>query len=170
MIGDRWGVTDAEIARSYPCDRLVPSPALQVWRGVTVHAPPERVWPWVRQLQLAPYSYDWVDNLGRRSPRELRDVPEPRPGDAMSKVAGRLPVGRVVDTAPGEHLTVGVMGALMSYVLVPEGEGTRLLLKVVLGEKHWWNRALAVGDLPMARKQLLTWKALAEGPPAPARR
>ena len=163
VIGDRWGVTDDEVARRYPCDERVPSPALQVWRGVTVDAPPERVWPWVRQLQLAPYSYDWVDNLGHRSPRELRDVQDPRPGDAMSRLVGRFPVGRVVDVVPGEHLTVGVMGALMSYVLVPQGEQTRLLLKVVMKHHHWWNRPLALGDWPMARKQLLTWKALAEG-------
>ena len=162
MLGDRWGVTDDEAARPFPCDALVPSPALQVWRGVTVEAPPERVWPWVRQLQLAPYAYDWIDNRGHRSPRELRDVPEPRPGDAMSRVGGRTPVGRVVAVEPGEHLTVAVMGALMSYVLVPHAGRTRLLLKVVLPHRHWWNRPLALGDLPMARKQLLTWKALAE--------
>lgn len=163
MIGDRWGVAPDEVARRFPCDLLVPSPALQVWRGVTVEAPPERVWPWVRQLQLAPYSYDWLDNLGHRSPRELREVPEPRAGDAMSRVAGRFPVGRVVDVAPGEHLTVAVMGALMSYVLVPHGQQTRLLLKVVMVRGHWWNRPLALGDLPMARRQLLNWKRLAEG-------
>lgn len=171
MIGDRWGVTDAEVARRYPCDALVPTPALQVWRGVTVAAPREQVWPWVRQLQLAPYSYDWVDNLGHRSPRELRDVPEPQPGDAMSRLAGRFPVGRVVQAEPEAHLTVAVMGALMSYVLVPHGTQTRLLLKVVMTKKNWWNRPLALGDLPMARKQLLTWKALAErrGHEAPSR-
>lgn len=163
MIGDRWGVTDDEVARTFPCDALVPEPALEVWRGVAVHATTEQVWPWVRQLQLAPYSYDWVDNLGHRSPRDLRDLPEPQPGDAMSRLAGRLPVGRVLAVEPGEHLTVGVMGAVMSYVLVPQAERTRLLLKVVLEHDHWWNRPLALGDLPMARKQLLTWKALAEG-------
>lgn len=163
MIGDRWGVTDGEVARAFPCDALVPHPAHALWRGVTVDAPPHEVWQWVRQLQLAPYSYDWVDNLGHRSPRVLRDVADPRPGEPMSRVAGRFPVGRVLDVAPGEHLTVGVLGALLSYVLVPEGERTRLLLKVVLARRHWWNRPLALGDLPMARKQLLTWKALAEG-------
>jgi hypothetical protein len=163
VIGDRWGVTADETAHPFPCDALVPEPALQVWRGVTVDAPPKRVWPWVRQLQLAPYSYDWIDNLGHRSPRELRQLPEPRVGEPMSRVAGRVPVGRVVDVAPGEHLTVAVMGVLMSYVLAPQGERTRLLLKVVLPRRHWWNRPLALGDLPMARKQLLTWKALAEG-------
>ncbi|MCW2679618.1 MAG: polyketide cyclase, partial [Frankiales bacterium] len=50
MIGDRWGVTDDEVARTFPCDALVPEPALEVWRGVAVHATTEQVWPWVRQL------------------------------------------------------------------------------------------------------------------------
>jgi hypothetical protein len=64
VIGDRWGVTQAEIARRYPCDDFVPDPVLQAWRGVTVRASPEYVWPWVTQIRLAPYSYDWIDNLG----------------------------------------------------------------------------------------------------------
>ena len=121
MIGDRWGVTAGEVARRYPCDELVSEPALELWRGVTVQAAPERVWPWVRQFQLAPYSYDWVDSLGRTSPRELRDVPDPRLGDPMSHLAGRVPVGRVLATEPGQHLTVAVLTGVISYVLVPHG-------------------------------------------------
>src|SRR5690242_14291682 len=64
VIGDRWGVTDDETTRRYPCDDLVPFPSRELWRGVTVAAPPSAVWPWLCQLRLAPYSYDWVDNLG----------------------------------------------------------------------------------------------------------
>lgn len=56
MIGDRWGVTDDEVARRYPCDDVVARPALEEWRGVTAAAPPERVWPWVAQIRLAPCS------------------------------------------------------------------------------------------------------------------
>ena len=51
VIGDRWGVTQAEITRWYPCDDLVPSPVLQVWRGVTVRTTREYVWPWVSPLR-----------------------------------------------------------------------------------------------------------------------
>lgn len=36
MIGDRWGVSDEETSRSYPCDGFVAAPTLQAWRGVTV--------------------------------------------------------------------------------------------------------------------------------------
>ena len=160
VLGQRWGVTDAEVARRYPCDDLVPAPAVQLWRGVTVQAPAEQVWPWLRQVRLAPYSYDWVDNLGRRSPRELRDLPDPRPGDPFTRTGGR-DAGTVLSCVPGEHLTAEIMGAVMSYVLVPQGATTRLLLKVVVRDRRWWTPVLAVGDWPMARRQLLTLAALA---------
>jgi hypothetical protein len=78
MIGQRWGVRDDEVARHYPCDELAPEAAVQLWRGITVDAPAAQVWPWVRQLRLAPYSYDWIDNLGRRSPSPYRVRPSRR--------------------------------------------------------------------------------------------
>jgi hypothetical protein len=161
MIGDRWGVSDAEVARHYGCDDVVPEPTLEAWRGVTVHADPGRVWARVRQLRVAPYSYDLVDNLGRRSPRELRDVPEPRPGDPFTRAVGR-DQGRVVAVVPGEELTARIMGAHMSYAVLPQGSTTRLVLKVVMGAHRWMAPAVSVGDLVMARKQLLNLKGLAE--------
>lgn len=162
MIGDRWGVIQAEVDRRYPCDDILGSPGLQLWRGVSVRAPAVAVWPWLRQLRLAPYSYDWVDNLGRRSPRALRDLPDPRPGDPFTRVAGRFDLGRVRSVVPGEQLTATIMGAFMSYVLVPDGPSTRLLLKVVAAQRNIGAVVLGLGDLPMARKQLLTLARLAE--------
>jgi hypothetical protein len=101
-----------------------------MWRGVHVEAPASVVWPWVRQVRIAPYSYDWIDNLGRRSPKELAGLPEPRVGKRFSTAAGR-PAGRVVSADPGRQLTGRIGGVYMSYVLVPEEPGgTRLLLKV----------------------------------------
>ncbi len=162
MLGDRWGVTDAEVARRYPCDDLVRAPVLQAWRGVTVRAAPARVWPWLTQIRLAPYSYDWIDNLGRRSPRQLRALPDPAPGESFTATAGR-PVGRVLSVMPGEHLTGEIFGAVMSYVLVPQADATRLLLKIVMARRRWLAPAVSMGDLVMARRQLLTLKELAEG-------
>ncbi|GAA1919807.1 polyketide cyclase [Nocardioides hwasunensis] len=162
MIGDRWGVTDEEVRRRYGCDDLAPEPTLQAWRGVTVHAEPTRVWARVRQVRLAPYSYDLVDNLGRRSPQELRDVQEPQVGDAFTRAFGR-DQGEVVAVVPARELTARIMGAHMTYAVEPGADGTRLLLKIVAGTHRWLAPALSVGDLVMARKQLLTLKRLAEG-------
>jgi hypothetical protein len=162
MIGDRWGVTTSETTRSYPCDDFVASPSLQAWRGVRVEAPAEAVWPWVAQVRLAPYSYDWIDNLGRRSPRELVGLPEPRVGEPFTTAGGRK-LGRIVAVDPAHHLTATIMGAFMSYVLAPQGfDATRLLLKVVMRVGRWAAPALSVGDLIMARRQLLNLKQLAE--------
>jgi hypothetical protein len=163
VIGDRWGVTEAEVARRYPCDDLVIGPTLQAWRGVTVHAEPDRVWPWVAQVRLAPYSYDWIDNAGRRSPRRLRGLPDPEPGEPFTTIGNRRRAGRVLAVVPGEHLTATILGAYLSYVLVPAGGSTRLLLKVVARTRPWLAPALSLGDLVMARRQLLNLKRLAEG-------
>jgi hypothetical protein len=162
MIGDRWGVSDHEVSRSYPCDEFVASPALQAWRGVRVAAPAEAVWPWVAQVRLAPYSYDWIDNRGRRSPRELAGLPAPRVGERFTAVGGRA-LGRIVSVETGKQLTGTIGGAFMSYVLVPEDHGaTRLLLKVVMRTTGLAALGLCVGDLVMARRQLLNLKRLAE--------
>jgi hypothetical protein len=166
VIGDRWGVTPAEIARRYPCDELVPEPRLELWRGVTVRAAPEQVWPWVAQIRLAPYSYDWIDNLGRRSPRRLSGLPEPVPGEPFTTALGRRPVGRIVSASPGEELTGRIMGVFMSYVLVREGASTRLLLKIAAARTAVPAVMLSIGDLIMARRQLLNIARLAEQSPA----
>jgi hypothetical protein len=162
MIADRWGVTDSEVLRSYPCDAFVPSPTFQAWRGVSVAASAEGVWPWVGQVRLAPYSYDWIDNRGRRSPRELAGLPEPHAGERFTTVGGRE-LGRIVSVETGKQLTGTIMGAFMSYVLVPQDhDSTRLLLKVVTRTSRLAALGLSVGDLIMARRQLLNLKELAE--------
>ncbi len=161
MIGDRWGVTDAEVRLHYACDDVVPDPAWQAWRGVTVDATPDAVWPWVAQIRLAPYSYDLIDNLGRRSPRDIQGLPDPQVGDPFTATAGR-PVGTVVAVEPGVHLTGTIAGVHMSYLLVEEEQTTRLLLKLAARNGRVLGPLVAVGDLVMARKQLITLKELAE--------
>jgi hypothetical protein len=162
MIGDRWGVSEAETLLRYPCDDFARRPAQPLWRGVTVAAPATTVWAWVAQVRLAPYSYDWIDNRGRRSPRELAGLPEPAAGEKFTTAGGRA-LGRILSVDPGRQLTATIMGALMSYVLVPQDDGTtRLLLKVAMRTPGWAAPALSVGDLIMARRQLLNLKRLAE--------
>jgi hypothetical protein len=161
--GGNWGATPAERALQLPCDELLAPTALRLHRAIWVDAPTALVFRWLCQLKLAPYSYDLIDNLCRRSPRTL--------------VAGteRLAVGqrfmsifRLSSFRPGEHITLRTRRVAVTYKVRAEGAGTRLLARVVyqplgppaLSLITGW--ALAVGDLVMMRKQLLTLKRLAE--------
>jgi hypothetical protein len=162
VIADRWNVSELEVRRRYPCDAFVPVPALEAWRGVTVAAAPAQVWPWIGQIRLAPYSYDWIDNLGRRSPQRLMGLPDPVVGEAFTRTAGR-PAGRILAVEPGVQLTGLIMGTVMSYVLVADDRSTRLLLKLVAGRGRRVAPLLCLGDLIMARRQLLNLARLAEG-------
>jgi hypothetical protein len=65
-----WGSTERERAAPFPIDGFVDGGRV-VWRAVTIRQPPERIWSWLGQLRLAPYSYDWLDNGLHRSPRHL---------------------------------------------------------------------------------------------------
>src|SRR3954449_12137208 len=68
---DAWGATDDDVRRPLPGDELFPDADVVVHRAVDVAAPPDLVFRWLCQLRTAPYSYDLVDNLGRRSPQRL---------------------------------------------------------------------------------------------------
>lgn len=162
MLADRWGVTNEEMRGSYACDQYADRPSLEAWRAVTIEAPTSVVWSWLIQVRLAPYSYDWIDNLGRRSPRNLLHLEDPQVGAPFSASAGR-PLGRVVALEHEIHLTAQIMGATMTYQLTPvSGRRTRLVLKVVGEFPRLLAPALSLGDLVMARRQLLNLKRCAE--------
>jgi hypothetical protein len=171
-IAHTWGSTAAERARPFPCDGLVPEPSAALFRAVDVGAPAHLLFRWLCQLRVAPYSYDWLDNLGRRSPRRLM------PGLERLAVGQRvMTFFELVAFEPDRHLTVvasapgqQAMGSELaaSYVVVPRGErSARLVVKLLVryprGPVGWAMRAfLPWGDLVMMRKQLLTLKQLAE--------
>jgi hypothetical protein len=164
-----WGTRAEERERPFPCDDVLPGWTHALHRGVGVAASPEVVFRWLCQLRAAPYSYDWIDNLGRRSPRRLT------PG--LEQLAVGQPVMRIFDLVAFEHdrhLTLrlrrpGVFPPLaISYLVLPEApRGARLLAKIVLRPSpgplgRLALRLLTWGDLVMMRRQLLNLKALAE--------
>lgn len=66
----RWGATDDEIKRSMLGDDIVGKPSFNATRAVTINAPAENIYPWIVQMGINRagwYSYDLLDNLGRRS-------------------------------------------------------------------------------------------------------
>jgi hypothetical protein len=172
-IAYTWGTELAERALAFPGDREGDADWTSLWRGVTVAAPPEVVFRWLCQLRAAPYSYDWIDNGGRRSPRTLT------PGLEQLAVGQTvMSIFRLEAFEPPVHLTLvlppGERGARffgmlrVTYWVRPASpDGVRLLVKLRLAPgrsplARLRTVGLAWGDLVMMRRQLLTLKRLAE--------
>ena len=70
-ISEFWGTEPRERSLAFPCDDLISQPDATLYRGVTIQNSPEIVFRWLCQMRAAPYSYDWIDNFGKQSPRKL---------------------------------------------------------------------------------------------------
>ncbi|MEV0668746.1 hypothetical protein [Mycobacterium sp. NPDC050441] len=152
-----WGATEAESAATLPCDALSPGAAISADRAITVNAPPATVFGWLCQLRVAPYSYDLLDNFGRRSPR-TRD-----PELAHLKVGQRfMQLFTLHSFVDEEHVTLQSANVAVTYAVRGCTNGARLHVRVRFGGPRIIGWALALGDVVMMRKQLLTLRELAE--------
>jgi hypothetical protein len=158
-----WGATADERELPLPCDQLVPDGAVLL-RAVDVDAPPEVVFRWLCQLRVAPYSYDLIDNFGRRSPRQLT------PGVERLEVGQRfMTIFRLREFEEGSRITLMQRGGLfgdvgVTYVVSPRDGGSRLLMRIAWRPRRLplLRPLLSAGDFVMARRQLLNLKRLAE--------
>lgn len=161
-----WGSTEAERAQTYACDRLLPDATAHMFRAVDISAPPSLVFRWLCQLRVAAYSYDRLDQGGRQSPR-TRD-PENEQLAIGQDVMG---IFRLIEFERDRHLTLqlketeryGEMTVTYHVSAHSSGSGTRLFVKITSRPRRQLiHGMLAIGDLVMMRKQLLTLKELAE--------
>jgi len=170
-IPNNWGAEPEELAAAFPCDALLVPPDERLFRALTVQAPAARVFRWLCQLRVAPYSYDWIDNWGRHSPRQLTA--------GLEELRVGQPVMGIFELASFErdrHLTLRLADAEAkrwfgdiagTYAVQERGSATRLLGKLVVRHRRSslgrvMRRTLPWGDLIMMRKQFLTLKQLAE--------
>jgi hypothetical protein len=162
-----WGSTADERARSFPCDSLLADADHALYRAVDVDAEPAMLFRWLCQLRVAPYSYDLLDNGGRRSPQTLTPgLDELAPGQRV------MTIFRLVEFEQGRSITVWSQGRVFgrvagTYVAAPAaGGGSRLLVKLLVAYPApggaLMRLILPPGDLVMMRRQLLNLKALAE--------
>ncbi|MDP2772762.1 MAG: hypothetical protein Q8O61_04320 [Nocardioides sp.] len=169
-----WGATSDEVLRDYPADRLLHGRTAAMTRAVAVDAPQPLSWRWLCQISVAPYSYDLLDNRGRRSPRELT------PGADDLYVGKLMMIFEITSFEPGRHwtgVTTPAAARLFGPVAVtyaaepgcldgPGGQASRMVCRLVSGVEGPVARLraplLAWGDLVMMRKELLTLKKLAE--------
>lgn len=169
---ETWGTTAGERRLLFPCDNLISDHNAELYRGVSIAASPRTVFRWLCQLRVAPYSYDWIDNGGQKSPQSLTPgLDDLEVGQEVMQIFALL--GFEID----KHLTLilkqrsRLFGQLaVSYLVVADEArkgSSRLLAKLVVRypatlSGKLMSIVLPWGDLVMMRRQLLNLKALAE--------
>jgi hypothetical protein len=173
LVSHTWGTTPEERRYLFPCDGLISHPDDSLFRGVTINASAAVVFRWLCQMRVAPYSYDLIDNGGRRSPQQLT------PGlEQLAIGQSVMTIFLLADFEPDRQLTIRIKpnsrasrtfgDIACSYLIMPTSPLTcRLLVKLVgkhpAGLKGRLLRLLLPwGDLLMMRRQLLNFKKLAE--------
>lgn len=163
-----WGSIAAERAEPYGCDDVLPTPDRVLFRAVDVAAPATTTFRWLCQLRAAPYSYDKLDNLGRRSPQVLTPgLEDLAPGQRVQTIF------RLTSFEPGRAMTMEHRGRVFGHVACTyrvepvDPVRSRIVVKLLAAYPRtpagWLMRGvLPPGDLVMMRRQLLNLKALAE--------
>jgi hypothetical protein len=175
----RWGSTPEELTRVMPGDALIPNPTEMSMMAVTVHAPPEDIWPWLVQIGYQRgglYSYDWLDRLFGflDRPSATRILPEYQ----QLAVGDKIPWDR-----RGTEMTVGVLQPpralalryqvggfvwVWQFALYPlDEQRTRIVTR---GTEHvprtplWWlgMRVMEPASFIMTRRFMLGVKERAE--------
>ncbi len=167
-IGE-WGSTPAERVSEFGCDLIVPDPDQVLYRAVDVKAPPAHTFRWLCQLRAAPYSYDLLDNRGRRSPQELTAGL-----DQLETGQRFMQIFKLVAFEPGRSITLLTEGNLFgrigcTYRADPGADDrSRIVVKLAVRSVPGRLRGplmrivLPPGDLVMMRRQLLNLATLAE--------
>jgi hypothetical protein len=172
----KWGATAEEIVRPMPGDDVVPEARYLTTRAITVDAPPECIYPWLKQVGCGRgglYSYDFLDRLfgyidapsAREILPEFQDLAE---GDS-------IPLGRgapfpVVQLEEGRTFVLGdpEVGWSWSTCLYPQPDGsTRLVTRNRAAPRGVGARfaleLLDVAAFVMVRRWLVVLKQRAEG-------
>jgi hypothetical protein len=173
MIFQYWGATAEEISSSMVGDDLCSDATVVATRSITIGAAPQEVFPWIRQMGFGRggwYSYDWLDNLGRKSASTIHD--EWQSVEAGDKVpSGPISfIAAIVDAPRHFVLEIQSLGKkspklhfTLAYELRDDPQGTRLVtrmrsrINLPLGSL-FEKLILGPGDGIMLRRQLLNIK------------
>lgn len=175
----RWGATDAEVNARFEGDELIGCPRFAPTRAVTIDATPDQVWPWIVQIGVGRagfYSYDLLDNLGRRSATQImQEWQDPKVGDLAAPMSPftKSPTDanafRVAGVKANQMLLWQQQLSTWVWILEPVGKNQTRLVTRIRACYDWrdpfaiiWVLLMELGDFPMMRKQLLGIKQRAE--------
>jgi hypothetical protein len=170
----RWGATDEEIRRPMLGDEIVGSPSFDATRAVTIKASPSEIYPWIVQMGLNRagwYSYDLLDNLGRRSEEQILPIFQ------------NVQVGTLIPMSPNNNYGLWVKefktdesmlwwdkkgNATWAWGIYPKGKcDCRLVSRIRIkyqwvGIEIFFNVLIEFFDILMMRKCMLGIKRRAE--------
>lgn len=155
-----WGSTAQQRSEASPAMKWIRDANFVAWRGADVDAPAELAAAWLAQVRVAPYSYDWLDNHGRQSPRARTDQTPVGRGDPL------MDLFVIVETDDGGGFTATSdtqPPTALTYTVRPLGpDRCRIEVAVTAKVKTLLGALLlAYADVIMMRRQLLNLAALA---------
>ncbi len=176
-IFTNWGSIPEEHELSYKCDSFINGSKESYFRAIDIKAPKEFVYSWLCQMKIAPYSYDRLDNGGKRSPQEITPgLTNLEIGDKMMTIfsvvdfAANAEITLLMDFPPEPYKKLYVPTSI-TYRLLPSRDNdknhTRLVVKYTASWRHNLHDKLErigviLADFIMMRKQLLNFKKLSE--------
>jgi hypothetical protein len=112
LLARDLGTPEAEEnERSLPGDDLLPDAQAQVTHGITIHATPQAIWPWLVQMgchRAGWYSVDSLDNGGEPSAREIHpELQQTAVGDVLPATPDSKDGFEVLRIDPNRALVLG---------------------------------------------------------------
>lgn len=188
---NHWGANDIEIQKTLPGDELVPDPMLGYTHAISIAASPVSVWPWLVQIGQGRggfYSFDGLENLAgcqiHSADAILPEQQNPQPGELVRLGPQGYPCFAISAIQRENHLVLvsadpktgepgkytpqpekGYSMATWQFILEPEAQGTRLLVRQRLAyspDMAWVWRLVEPVNFVMERKMMLGVKQRAE--------
>jgi hypothetical protein len=182
-----WGLDPHEAELPLPGDELIDEPSHVETRGITIHAPVSRVWPWLVQMGFGRagwYSYDMLDNKASAD-GVLPEFQDLKVGDVMPTHAGGGFLVKVLEPERAlvlytdsdllrsqagreESESYPEIQASWAFYLQPEDGGTRLIERFRAKTPGSGPATVVLGEIMgtgivlMTRKQMLSIKERVE--------
>jgi hypothetical protein len=139
--------TAEEQTKPLPGDEVISAPTSGVTHGITIHRPPQDVWPWLAQMgadRAGWYSYDALDNGGRPSAeRILPELQTLAKGAIFPALPGARDGFTLVGFEPDRYLILSWIlpdgTYMMTWAFVLERldpESTRLVVRARVGSGY----------------------------------
>jgi hypothetical protein len=172
-----YGATPDEVKQVYAGDDILPTPQVEWTHGVTIHASPAQVWPWIIQIgdtRGGFYSYTFIENLIAQGShyanagRVHTEWQNPEPGQGI--IAGVLQIKQVEQ---GQSMLAAIStpdyGWTWLWRIEPQADGnTRLVVRMriqagVAAQNPLITNIINLGGFVMEKGMLDGLKARAEG-------